>query len=143
MAFEFKNILSAMGLKNSTDPVTAANLQAADDKIALLEKEKADAETRANSVQGALDTANAALTTAKADLATAQGDLTKVKGELTTATDKVATLEKWKQGNKAADERTEDESNKLGDEGAEPKAGFELEAAAQIARVKKRVGEKA
>jgi len=140
MAFEFKNILSAMGLKSSTDAVTEAHLQAADDKIALLTQEKADADTRANVAEAARVSAQTALDTTTASLNTANENLTKVTGELDTASKKVATLEEWKKNQAAADGRTEDESNKL-DEGNEPKAAFEIAADAAIARAKKRNGQ--
>jgi peptidoglycan hydrolase CwlO-like protein len=135
MANKFANILAALGLNSNTDSVTEAHLQAADDKIALLEKQKTDAETRANAVQGALDTANASLEAKTADL-------TKVQGELTTATGKVATLEEWKKQNKATDGRSEDESNKLDAQQEGPKAAWEVASDAAIASAKKRVGEK-
>jgi hypothetical protein len=142
MAFEFKNILSAMGLKNSTDAVTEAHLQAADDKIALLTQEKADADTRATQAEAARVEAVTAHDATKAELATANTNLTKAGTDLKTEQDKVATLEQWKKNQMAADGRTEDDSNNLDENKAEPKAGFELAAEAQIAQAKKRLGEK-
>lgn len=135
MAFEFKNILSAMGLKSKTDAVTEAHLQAADDKIALLEQEKASADTRAQEAETARVTAQTALDTAKADAAAAAT-------KLTAAEEKAATLEDWKQKQKAVDNREEDDSNDLDKKDDGPKASWEVAAAAQIAGVKKRLGEK-
>ncbi|MDO7851572.1 hypothetical protein [Hymenobacter convexus] len=142
MAFEFKNILSAMGLKNSTDAVTEAHLQAADDKIALLTQEKADADTRANVAEAARVTAQTALDTATASLTTANETITKVTGELDAANKKVATLEEWKKNQKATDGRQEDDSNDLDSEDEGPKASWEVAASKAIASAKKRVGEK-
>ncbi|WP_210521913.1 hypothetical protein [Hymenobacter terricola] len=135
MAFEFKNILSALGLKNSTDPVTEAHLQAADDKIALLEQEKTAADTRATQAEAARVAAQTALDTAK-DEATASAD------KLKAAEEKTATLEDWKQKQKAVDGRQEDDSNDLDTEDEGPKASWEVAASKAIASVKRRVGEK-
>jgi hypothetical protein len=129
MAFEFKNILSALGLNSSTDPVTEANLQAADDKIALLEQEKAAAETKVTQAEAAQAAAVTALDTAKTNLQAEQ--------------DKVKTLEDWKQKQKATDGREEDDSNNLDDDADQgPKASWEVAAGSAIASVKKRLGEK-
>ncbi|UOQ96624.1 hypothetical protein MUN81_15415 [Hymenobacter sp. 5317J-9] len=142
MAFEFKNILSAMGLKASTDTVTEAHLQAADDKIALLTQEKADADTRANAAEAARVAAQTALDTTKGELATANTNLTQAGLDLKTAQDKVATLEEWKKNQAAADGREEDDSNNLDTEDEGPKASWEVAASKAIATAKKRVGEK-
>ncbi|MDB5270238.1 MAG: hypothetical protein JWP58_3278 [Hymenobacter sp.] len=141
MEGKFAHILGMLGLKSNTDAVTESHLQAADDKIALLENEKAAADTRATQAEAARVTAQTALDTATASLTTANDTITKVQGELTTATDKVATLEQWKKNQMAADGRTEDDSNSL-DSKEEPKAAFEVAAAGHVARAKQRLGDK-
>ena len=135
MAIEFKNILSALGLKSKTDAVTEAHLQAADDKIALLEQEKAAADTRATQAEAARVAAQTALDTAKGDAAATD---TKLKA----AEEKAATLEDWKSKQKAVDGREEDSSNDLDGDDEGPKASWEVAAAGAIASVKKRLGEK-
>lgn len=142
MEGKFAHILGMLGLKSNTDAVTEAHLQAADDKIALLEQEKSAADTKATQAEAARVTAQTALDTATASLTTATETLTKVQGELTTATDKVATLEDWKKKQAAADGRTEDDSNNLDKEDKEPKASWETASANAVASVKKRLGEK-
>ncbi|WP_375418136.1 hypothetical protein [uncultured Hymenobacter sp.] len=142
MANKFANILGFLGMGSDKEAVTEAHLQAADDKIAGVEQARAAAELRATTAEGSLATVQASLDKATADLGVAQGALTESQGKLTAAEGKVATLEGWKKAQQATDGRSEDESNKLDDNGTEPKAAFELEAAAQISRVKSRLGEK-
>jgi len=135
MEGKFAHILGFLGLKGNTDPVTEAHLQAADDKIALLEQEKSAADTRATQAEAARVAAQTALDTAKAEAAATD---TKLKA----AEDKAATLEDWKQKQKATDGREEDDSNNLDADDEGPKASWEVAAASQIAGVKKRLGEK-
>ena len=127
MANKFANILGFLGLKSGTDPVTEAHLQAADDKIAQLEQEKTAADLKAEQAGAALKVA--------------EEEKTKITGDLKTASDKVATLEKWKQEQKAIDGREEDDSNML-DGGKEALAPWEQVAASAIATTKKRLGDK-
>lgn len=135
MAGKFAHILGFLGLSGNTDPVTEAHLQAADDKIAQLEQDKTAADTRATQAEAARVTAQTALDTAKADA-------TATATKLTAAEEKVATLEDWKQKQKATDGREEDDSNSLDGDDEGPKASWEVAAASQIAGVKKRLGEK-
>ena len=135
MAGKFAHILGFLGLSGNTDPVTEAHLQAADDKIAQLEQDKTAADTRAQQAEAARVTAQTALDTAKADAA---ASATKLKA----AEDQAATLEDWKQKQKAVDKREEDSSNDLDSDDDGPKASWEVAAAAQVAGVKKRLGEK-
>lgn len=135
MEGKFAHILGFLGLKGNTEPVTEAHLQAADDKIALLEQEKAAADTRATQAEAAAVTAQTALDTAKADA-------TAAATKLTAAEEKAATLEDWKSKQKAVDGREEDNSNDLDGDDEGPKASWEVAASKAIASVKKRVGEK-
>ena len=132
MAGKFAYILGALGLKSNTDAVTEAHLQAADDKIALLEQEKTAAETKAEQAEAARIQAQTALDTAKTEAA---DTATKLKAE----EEKVATLENWKKNQQAVDGREEDDSNNLDDHDAEPKTAWETAAAGTIAGVKKRL----
>ncbi|MBF9239471.1 hypothetical protein I2I05_18910 [Hymenobacter sp. BT683] len=135
MEGKFAHILGFLGLKGNTDTVTEAHLQAADDKIALLEQEKSAAELKATQAAAAQVAAQTALDTAKTDLATAS---TKLSAEQ----EKVTTLENWKKEQKATDGREEDNSNDLDGDHDGPQASWEVAAASQIAGVKKRLGEK-
>jgi hypothetical protein len=128
MAGKFANILGFLGLGSDKEAVTEAHLEAADTKIAELTQAKADAETK--------------LATALGDVKTAQEAKTKADTALEQEQEKTATLEKWKQEQKAVDGREEDDSNNLDDNDAEPKAAWETTAATTIAGVKKRLGEK-
>lgn len=134
MAGKFAYILGALGLNSGTDKVTEAHLQAADDKIALLEQEKSAADLKA-------DQAEAARVTAQTALDTATGKLTSTEASLNTATDKLATLEEWKKNQATTDNREEDSSNDL-DNDAEPKAAWEVASATAVANARKRVGDK-
>ena len=124
---KFPKVLGFLNLKAGTDPVTEANLQAAEDKIAALEQDKTSAEQRAQ--------------TAEASLTTANDELTKTKASLDTEKDKVATLEEWKKNQAQVDGRGEDESNKL-DNQAEATEPWEKMAASAVASAKKRLGDK-
>ena len=127
MAGKFANILGFLGLGSDKETVTEAHLEAADTKIAELTLAKADAEAKLATAQGDLKTATDNLTKAGTDLKAEQG--------------KVATLEQWKQEQKAVDGRQEDDSNNLDDD-TEPKAAWEVASATAVANAKKRVGEK-
>lgn len=122
---KFAKILGLLGLGSDKEAVTEAHLEAADTKIAQLEQAKLDAE--------------ASLGTAEAALKTAQAEQTKIAGDLTTASDKLATLEKWKQEQKATDGREADESNTL-DTQPEAQESWEKVSASAIASAKKRLG---
>ena len=135
MAGTFAHILGYLGLKGNTDTVTEAHLQAADDKIALLEQEKTAADTRAQEAEAARVTAQTALDTAKADAAATTTKLTAAEGQ-------VKTLEDWKSKQKAVDNREEDNSNDLDGDDEGPKAAWEVAGAKAMASVKKRLGEK-
>ena len=127
MAGKFANILGFLGLGSDKEAVTEAHLEAADTKIAELTQAKADAETK--------------LTTAEGSLKTAQEEKAKADTALEKEQEKTAQLEKWKQEQKAVDNREEDDSNDLeGDN--EPKAAWEVASATAISNVKKRLGEK-
>jgi chromosome segregation ATPase len=125
---KFANILGFLGLGSDKEAVTEAHLEAADTKIAQLEQAKADAESKLATAEGALKTA--------------QDEKAKADTSLKTEQDKVATLERWKAGQKASDGRTEDESNSLDAQDEEPKAAWEVASANAIASAKKRVGQK-
>ena len=127
MANKFANILGFLGLGSDKEAVTEAHLQAADDKIAQLTEQKAAADLKAEQAATALKAA--------------EDEKTKTAGELKTASDKLATLEKWKQEQKATDGREEDESNKL-DTQPEATEPWEKAAASAIASTKKRLGDK-
>ena len=124
---KFANILGFLGLGSDKEAVTEAHLQAADDKIAQLTEQKAAAELKASEAGAALKLA--------------EEEKTKIAGELQTASEKVATLEKWQREQRAVDGRQEDDSNALDDkpEAMEP---WERAAASTIASTKKRLGEK-
>jgi len=127
MANKFANILGFLGLGSDKEAVTEAHLQAADDKIAQLTEQKAAADLKAEQSATALKTAGE--------------EKTKLAGELKTASEKVATLEDWKKNQAQVDGREEDDSNAL-DGGKEAAAPWETAAAAAVANVKRRLGEK-
>jgi chromosome segregation ATPase len=104
--------------------VTEAHLEAADAKIAQLEADKKAADLKAEQ--------------AATDLKTAQDAKAKADADLQSTSDKLATLEKWKNENKATDERGEDDSNKLDGE-PEAKAAWEVTADTAIADMKRRL----
>jgi DNA-binding protein H-NS len=135
MDIKFPKVLGFLNLKSGTDAVTEANLQSAEDKIALLEQEKTTAEENLTKVQGQL-------TTAQGDLKTATESLAKAGLGLKAEQDKVATLEQWKKNQAAADGREEDDSNNLDDTDTEPKSAWEVASASAVANARKRVGEK-
>ena len=127
MALKFASILAALGLGSTTEPVTEAHLQAADDKFAQLQSDKAAADLTVSETEAALKTA--------------QEEQTKTAASLKTAEDKAATLQQWKDNQATVDNRDEDDSNTLdgGKEAAEP---WERVASSTIASTKKRLGEK-
>lgn len=127
MANKFANILGFLGLKSGTDPVTEAHLQAADDKIAQLEQDKKAADLKAEQAASALKVA--------------QDEKAKTAEDLKAAEEKAATLQTWKDNQKAVDNREEDDANKL-EGGAEALAPWEKAAASAIEIAKKRVGSK-
>lgn len=124
---KFPKVLGFLNLKSGSDPVTEANLQAAEDKIALLEQEKTDAVEK--------------LGTTEAALKTAQEEQTKTAASLQKAEEKAATLQQWKDNQAAVDGRDEDDSNAL-DEKSEASEPWEKLSASAIASTKKRLGEK-
>lgn len=127
MAIKFASILAALGLGSTTEAVTEAHLQAADDKIAQLEQDKKAADLKAEQAATALKTA--------------EDEKTKLAGDLKTAEEKTATLEEWKKNQAQVDGRDEDDTNKL-DNKAEASEPWEKLSATAIANAKKRVGEK-
>ena len=124
---QYPKILGLLGLGSDKEALTETHMQAAENKITLLEQGKTDAELRAQTAEASLATATESLTKANASLATEQG--------------KVATLEEWKKNQAIVDGRDEDDANTLDDkpEASEP---WEKMAASAIASAKKRVGEK-
>ena len=125
---KFARILGLLGLGSDKESVTEAHLEAADTKIAQLEQARADAETK--------------LATAEGSLKTAQEEKSKADTALEKEQEKTATLQKWKDEQKATDGRQEDDSNNLDDNDNEPKAAWEVASANAVANVRKRVGEK-
>lgn len=124
---KFPKVLGFLNLKSGSDPVSEANLQAAEDKISQLEQEKTTAETN--------------LTTAQTALKTAEDEKAKATTALADEQQKTATLQEWKDNQKAVDNREDDESNKL-DEKPEATEPWEKAAASAVATAKRRVGEK-
>lgn len=133
MAFQFKSLADALGLKTADSAITEANLKQANDTIEALQRDKTGAEEKATQALADLATMTTRATTAEASLATAKADLA-------TATDKVATLEKWKKEQKATDGRTEDASNDLGEEDDKPLAAWEVATQQAVNRVKAKTG---
>lgn len=127
MANKFASILAALGMGSTTEAVTEANLEAADSKFAQLEADKVAAEGK--------------LTTAEANLKTALEEKGKAEATLTETQGKLATLQTWKDNQANVDGRDEDDSNSL-DGGKEAAAPWETAAAAAVATVKRRIGEK-
>jgi chromosome segregation ATPase len=132
MAFQFKSLADALGLKTADSAITDANLQQANDTIEALQRDKTGAEEKATQALADLATMTTRATTAEASLTTAKADLTK-------ANEKVATLEQWRKEQKATDGRTEDASNDLGEEDDKPMAAFEVAAKQAQDRVKAKV----
>ncbi|MGI4762497.1 MAG: hypothetical protein ACRYF0_17430 [Janthinobacterium lividum] len=124
---KFPKVLGFLNLKSGTDPVTEANLQAAEDQIAQLEQAKSAADLKVTETEAALKTA--------------REEQIKTAGELQTASDKVATLEEWKKNQAQVDGRDEDDSNSL-DGGKEALEPWERASASAISNTKKRLGEK-
>jgi chromosome segregation ATPase len=128
MAIKFASILAVLGLGSTTEAVTEAHLQAADDKIAQLEQDKKAADLKAEQAATALKTA--------------EDEKTKLAGDLKASEEKTKTLEEWKKNQAQVDGREEDDSNTLEDGQGEPLASFEKASASAIASAKKRLGDK-
>jgi len=124
---KFPKVLGFLNLKSGTDPVTEANLQAAEDQIAQLEQAKTTADLKVSETEAALKTA--------------QEEQAKTAASLQKAEEKAATLEEWKKNQATVDGREEDESNTL-DGKPEASEPWEKLSASAIASTKKRLGEK-
>jgi hypothetical protein len=124
---KFANILGFLGLGSDKEAVTEAHLQNADDKIAQLELDKKTADDKAAQAAAALKTA--------------EDEKTRIAGELKVASDKAATLQEWKDNQKAVDGREEDDTNTL-DGKREAKASWEVAASDAVETTKRRLGVK-
>jgi hypothetical protein len=127
MASKFASILAALGLGSTSEAVTEAHLEAADASIAQLQEDKKAADLKAEQAEAALRTA--------------EDEKTKIAGELKTASDKAATLQEWKDNQKAVDGREEDDTNTL-DGKREAKASWEVAASDAVETTKRRLGVK-
>ena len=127
---KFALISALLGLSSESEALTDAHMTTAETKLGALQASEAALSSQVTALTEQLATAGTELSTAAAALSSAQG-------ELTTAQATVTTLEKWKQEQAVVDGRREDASN---EGNAAPKAAFEADAAAVIARVKANLG---